>query len=213
MFVHDLNQFVIVQLLEETLAVLSLGKLCKDHGYSYEWSQRSTATIDQKWEITLSARLSISYLLSFEGSSSSPTSLPQESLRPEADQASGNRAASSSFSDSVFERSDEQATKRLGQESLRSDKKDANDPLADLPFWFGDFTDDLEDTEMPAPAHISQDSDCGTSCEIGNKIEESQLLYTLSERPKVRRLLENQNHKGFLLKTHWRSSTADRKVW
>ena len=36
-FVHDLNQFVTVQSLEETPAPLSLGKLCKDHGYSYEW--------------------------------------------------------------------------------------------------------------------------------------------------------------------------------
>ena len=36
-FVHDLNQFVTVQLLEETPAVLSPGKLCKDHGYAYEW--------------------------------------------------------------------------------------------------------------------------------------------------------------------------------
>ena len=33
-FVHDLNLIVTVQLLEETLAVLSLGKLCEDHGYS-----------------------------------------------------------------------------------------------------------------------------------------------------------------------------------
>ena len=31
-FVHDLNHFVTVQLLEETPAVLSPGKLCKDHG-------------------------------------------------------------------------------------------------------------------------------------------------------------------------------------
>ena len=31
-FVHDLNQFITVQLLEETTAVLSLGRLCKDHG-------------------------------------------------------------------------------------------------------------------------------------------------------------------------------------
>ena len=31
-FVHDKNQFVTVQLLEETPAVLSPGKLCKDHG-------------------------------------------------------------------------------------------------------------------------------------------------------------------------------------
>ena len=36
-FVHDLNQFVTVQLLEETPAVRSPGKLCKDHGYSHEW--------------------------------------------------------------------------------------------------------------------------------------------------------------------------------
>ena len=34
---HDLDLFVTVQLLEETPAVLSLGKLCEDHGYSYEW--------------------------------------------------------------------------------------------------------------------------------------------------------------------------------
>ena len=30
--VHDLDLFVTVQLLEETLAVLSLRKLCEDHG-------------------------------------------------------------------------------------------------------------------------------------------------------------------------------------
>ena len=36
-FVHDLNFFVTVQFLEEALAVLSLVKLCVDHGYSYEW--------------------------------------------------------------------------------------------------------------------------------------------------------------------------------
>ena len=36
-FVHGLNLFVTVQILNDTLAVLSLGKLCEDHGYSYEW--------------------------------------------------------------------------------------------------------------------------------------------------------------------------------
>ena len=34
-FVHDLNQFVTVQLLEETPAVLSLGKHCKDHFFIF----------------------------------------------------------------------------------------------------------------------------------------------------------------------------------
>ena len=36
-YVHDLGLFVTVQLLEETPAVLSHRRLCKDHGYSYEW--------------------------------------------------------------------------------------------------------------------------------------------------------------------------------
>ena len=33
--VHDLELFVTVQLLEDTPAVLSSGKLCEEHGYSY----------------------------------------------------------------------------------------------------------------------------------------------------------------------------------
>ena len=36
-YVHDLNLFLTVLLLEETPAVLSLGKLCEDHGYSCKW--------------------------------------------------------------------------------------------------------------------------------------------------------------------------------
>ena len=49
-FVHNLNLFVTVQLLEETLAVLSLGKLCEDHGYSCEWviSQKPRLTKEGK---------------------------------------------------------------------------------------------------------------------------------------------------------------------
>ena len=36
-YVHDLDLFVTVQLLEETPAVLSLGKICSEHECSYEW--------------------------------------------------------------------------------------------------------------------------------------------------------------------------------
>ena len=35
-YVHDLHIFVTVQLLEDTPPVLSLGKLCKECGYTYE---------------------------------------------------------------------------------------------------------------------------------------------------------------------------------
>ena len=47
-FVHDLDLFVTVQILEETPAALSLGKLCEDQDTPV--GQRSKATIDQRWE-------------------------------------------------------------------------------------------------------------------------------------------------------------------
>ena len=37
-YVRELDMFLTVQILEDTAAVLSLGKLCEDHGYSYEWA-------------------------------------------------------------------------------------------------------------------------------------------------------------------------------
>ena len=36
-YVHDLDLFVTVPLLDDTPAVSSLGKLCEEHGHSYEW--------------------------------------------------------------------------------------------------------------------------------------------------------------------------------
>ena len=36
--VKQLDLFVTVMLLEETTAVLPLGKLCEDHGYTYHWT-------------------------------------------------------------------------------------------------------------------------------------------------------------------------------
>ena len=49
-YVQDLDLFVTVQILEETPAVLSLGKLCSEHGCSYEWKKRRNSTFDQRWE-------------------------------------------------------------------------------------------------------------------------------------------------------------------
>ena len=35
---HDLDLFVTVQILDDTPAVLSLGKLCEERRFSYEWA-------------------------------------------------------------------------------------------------------------------------------------------------------------------------------
>ena len=36
-YVKELGKFLKMKVLEDTPAVLSLGKLCDEHGYSYEW--------------------------------------------------------------------------------------------------------------------------------------------------------------------------------
>ena len=36
-YVKELGIFLTMKVLEDTPAILSLGKLCDEHGYSYEW--------------------------------------------------------------------------------------------------------------------------------------------------------------------------------
>ena len=36
-YVKELEKFLTMQVLEDTPAVLSVGKLCDEHEYSYEW--------------------------------------------------------------------------------------------------------------------------------------------------------------------------------
>ena len=52
--VYDLDLFLTVQILPDTPAVLSLGKLCEDHRYSYEWtSDRKPYLIFKRHENTM----------------------------------------------------------------------------------------------------------------------------------------------------------------
>ena len=99
-YVDDLDLFVTVQLLEETSAFLSLGKLCEDHGYSYEWVNRQKPRLTKE-EKTIICKtdnfvpLVVPRLSANSGSNSSSTSIPQDS--------------SSTSSSSATERSDEPA--------------------------------------------------------------------------------------------------------
>ena len=73
-------------------------------------------------------------------------------------------------------RSDETSSGKLGQESWENDKKDKNDPVVDMPFGLEDFTDNLIPTEVPAPAHISQDSDSERSTKVATKSRKHGIL-------------------------------------
>ena len=49
-FFKELDLFVTLMLLEETPAVLSLWKLCEDHGYTHHWISGQETTSHQKWK-------------------------------------------------------------------------------------------------------------------------------------------------------------------
>ena len=49
-YVRELDKFVTVMLLEDTPAVLSLGKLCEDHGYNYHRTSRQKPQLIRKWQ-------------------------------------------------------------------------------------------------------------------------------------------------------------------
>ena len=83
----QLDLFVTVMLLEETPAVLSLGKLCEDHGYSYEWAngQKPCLIKNSVW-INCNKENNVPIVVpglstpsSSSSSSATPKSPPQES--------------------------------------------------------------------------------------------------------------------------------------
>ena len=82
-FVYDLDLFVTVQILADTPAVLSLGKLCEDHGYSYEWTTSQKPHLIRNGRRThCNTENSVPIVIVIPGSStgsssSSPTSSPQ----------------------------------------------------------------------------------------------------------------------------------------
>ena len=55
----------------------------------------------------------------------------------------------------------------------------------DLPEWLEEFTENLDNTGVPAPAHSSQDSDSDRTTKSGLKIKEAQYLYSLPKIPKI----------------------------
>ena len=144
---------------EETLAVLFLGKLCEDHGYTYRW------TVGQKPHFTKNGKIidcNISNYVPFVvlGSSTSSSATPTPT--------------SSSFSsqDSVFDTSrytenpvpersgsmSEELRGNLAHKSTETENTNKNegceevqsDLFHELPDWLQEFTENLVDERSPS---------------------------------------------------------------
>ena len=209
-YVHDLDLFVTVQLLDDTLAVLSLGKLCEENGYSYERSKRFKTTADQKWEgnFLQNGKFRTSfcswivvkfwYQIFFYIATAGFIKCFFESRTTAKWRASTRRPA--------------RFKKKHNKNKKESNNQATGDRLRDLPGWLQEFTDNIEDTETPVLADVPQDSESERSAKVVSKFLETQYLYSLPKRPKLRSMLANQDDKGSLQKTHWWCSTSSNWV-
>ena len=90
----------------------------------------------------------------------------------------------------------------------KNDNRDSDDLLRNLPEWLEEFTDNLEDSEILVPAHISQDSDTERPTKVVSKSRKRRLL----KRPKLRRMQEKQGYESSLQKANWKFSSSSREV-
>ena len=161
-YVKELDFFVTIKLLEDTPAVLSLGKLCEDHGKKYHWTRDSewyvvrrvtfylSAIFDESWFLTTG----LSTSSSSSSSPTSPTSSSQEAVTPTQHPAS---IRSKSMSDEV--RGDSSRGPTETENPSKNDNEEVRgDPLRDLPEWLEEFTENLVDDSVPEHRDASSSS-------------------------------------------------------
>ena len=96
--------------------------------------------------------------------------------------------------------------------------QERGDPChSDILEWLQEFRENLVDDRVPehrdSHASSSHESSLEPKPARSADLGKTQCSYSLPERPKLRDLPEDQNHKGPVQKTHWRSRTSCRKFW
>ena len=163
-YVHDLDLFVTVQLPKETRADLSLGKLCSEHGCSYEWKNGETPRLTQIGKTTTCITdnfvpLVVPGLSSSSSSSSASTSRPKDqSLSSNESEASTDpmttRRAKHACGKPMQTNPNRQASESRGL-AHTEDEMNEEDPTQLIPDWLQPCKDTLEDLETHVPAHPS----------------------------------------------------------
>ena len=166
-YVHDLDLFVTVQWLENTSAVLSLGKFCSEHGYSYEQKNGQNRQLTPNGNAITCTMDNFVHLV-VPGLSSSSNNSTSSSTSMPADQSKFSEGPETS-PDPVTTRCDKPACGKLMQtdpdkpatgnrESAHKKKNemDKEDPMQEILEWLQTFTDNLEDLETHVPEHSSK---------------------------------------------------------
>ena len=187
-YVKELDIFLTMKVLDNTPAVLSLGKLCDENGYSYEWINGSKPhPIKNGIRIPCNTENFVPVVVpGLSSSSSGSSSTSKTPSRQESHSSSSSSTSSSSPTVSEIqtrEREDRidispvQVSNSVGDRSGRPDETQANktqktnkketaielvDPLySEIPEWLQEFRENLVDDEIP----IQGDSHASSSHE------------------------------------------------
>ena len=102
----------------------------------------------------------------------------------------------------------------MDQQKPKTQNKNDDNEEVRRPEWLEEFKENLVDESVPEHRDASSSSHELPS-ESRAKVVSEHSIFTLltSRRPKLRYLLENQNYKGFLQKTHWYSRAQRGICW
>ena len=200
--VHDLDLFVTAHMLDDTLAVLSLGKLLEEHGYTYVWASGPKPHLTKQGKKVLCKTencvpLVVPELSSNYGTSLSSILLPQNS--------------SSTSTSPATERSDGPAPgnwRDSPKNSKRKNKKEGEQSRHGRPTVCETFRNGWSCSQKISK--IQKCLHCHTflMTQIRNVLQEwhpeSTVFILTSKRSKLRRMLAIQDDKGSLQRTHSR---------
>ena len=161
-YVKDLDIFLTVKALENTPAVLSLGKVCDENGYSYEWiNGQKPHLIKNGIQIQCNTENFVPIVvpgLSTSSSSSSHSSTSMTRSRQESDHLTSSSSSSSSPTTTVL--SDSETREREDLSGIDShpvpvssphvEDEERGDPLcSDTTEWLQEFRENLVDDRVP----------------------------------------------------------------
>ena len=156
MYVIELDFFLTVKLLVDTPAVVSLGKLCEDHGYNYHWtSSQKPLLINNGRKIEFNKANYVPFVVpglsTSSSSSSSPTSPTSSTEHPAS-------TRSESVSDEVRGDSSRGPAETENPNKNEDNEEVRGDPSHGLPEWLEEFKDNLVDESVPEHRDASSSS-------------------------------------------------------
>ena len=148
--------------LENTPAVLSLGKLCDENGYSYEWiNGQKPHLIENGIRIQCNTENFVPIVVPGLSSSSSSSSHPSTSMTPSRQESNHPTSSSSSSTSPTTMLSESETGEREDLSGIDShpvpvsssnveEMIERGDPLcSDIPEWLQEFRENLVDDRVP----------------------------------------------------------------